>query len=366
MGYASRLADSVHRYSPEAQPALDRFRRRMFGEHARQVEPALFSWLFEQNPRRRRSGPDLWYIKKGEEVLGQQAGIPVRLMVDGRPVDASWAIDLMVQPKWRLRGVGPVLSGVHQQHWRVALALGLSEPAYRSCLRAGWTDLGSIDAAFRPLEITRLPQPELSPPARLVVRLVPDVAVRGSAHAIAASVGHATHTHVEVIERFDERIDALWSKAEGSRSILVTRDLIGLRWRFDALPDPDLYTRLLLMHGDEVVGYVVVRMDDWDGLPVGSIVDYFSAPQWTLPLFAHAVDELSRQGAAGVSWVGLDRVARLPLKRLGFISRPCSTRFMCKLRSRSDLSIVRLGHRASWFLTAADSDLDHRVLTPAE
>jgi GNAT superfamily N-acetyltransferase len=331
----------------------------MFGSRGPQLDERHFAWLFENNPCNDTAGGQLWVYADGEEIVGQQAGIPFEFKVNDRFYRASWAIDLMVQPAYRLRGIGPVLSEVYTECNDITIGIGLTELAYKAFSNAGWTDLGSIPLFVRPLDATRMLDSRgdgdglkraAAKAAGPGIRLA-DVA--GDVYAWCRSV------ELERIDRFDDAADGLWTQVSGGYSVIAKRDTRSLSWRFDAMPDADRYQRFYMRRGGAVCGYVVLRLGRRHGAVAGFIVDFLCAPEWMTPLFACCLKHFRRAGAAAVYWTGLHPEAGRRLRPLGFVQRESGVHIMFRSNPvRTTIPDV-VGDPRSWFVTSADSDADH-------
>lgn len=365
MTYAAKVQQQITRYTPEDRPALVRFQREVFGPDALQLNEDHFEWLFERNPYRRAGRPQFWICKKDEEVVGQQGGVPFELKVDRQYLRASWAIDLMVHPRWRLRGVGPALSENYVATNEVTLGLGITDAAYKAFLRAGWMDLGSIPLYVRPLDVRRMLEGRSSGdrPAclagmagRPLVRLT-DAACEAYARCRGVTIEH--------VDRFDERVDALWPEAAREYAVLARRDLRSLKWRFDAVPRSTDYQRLYLLERDRLRGYAVVRMGARHGATAGIIIDYLSTIEYAAPLFARCVEHLRAAGAAAVYCCTLNHRARARMRAVGFVPRESGVHFMARLGEAGTPLPHKIANRRDWLVTTADSDRDHHHATNA-
>ena len=359
MTYAARLQQRVLRYTREDRRALIEFQQRTFGPAARQLDERHFKWLFEDNPFNSPDGPQIWVCRSNGSIIGQQAGIPFDLKVGGQYRSASWAIDLMVRPEWRLRGVGAVLSETYVASNDITVGLGISDQAHRAFLRAGWTDMGTVPLYIRPLDASWILKAR--PSSGSLLRSASAFAAPVLALWDAASEGctRLRGAALRPVERFDERVDALWAEASGDYTTVARRDCRSLRWRFDALADTGRYERLYLFDGEKLRGYAVVRMAARYGEPVGMIVDYLSGADWLTPLFASSLVYLRRAGAAAVYCTTLNHRADFCLRALGFVRRESSVRFMVRLGRRGSALSEIVSNPRNWFVTAADSDKDH-------
>ncbi|WP_454017185.1 GNAT family N-acetyltransferase [Azospirillum sp. Marseille-Q6669] len=259
------LQRGVERFMSEDRVALESFQRDHFGADSPLLDDTHFNWLFEEPPTPDPEGMQLWVCKRNGGIVGQQAGIPFALKVGQRVRRASWAIDLMVAPEWRLRGVGPGLSETHAAASEVSVSLSMTDAAYKSYKRAGWLDLGNIPTYLRVIDPPRCLRvsPYGGGLARLVARL-------GKPAMNAASlVGHAAArtfgARLVEVDRFDERMDGLWEAAAPQHLCAARRDHAYLQWRFDKIPNAARHRRFLVMRRDTVVAYVVLRVDRWRG-----------------------------------------------------------------------------------------------------
>ena len=358
MAYASKIKQQISRYVPADRAALVEFQQRMFGPGAFQSDEDQFRWLFEDNPYRPAEGPEFWLCKKDGKVVGQQAGIPFELKVGARCYRASWAIDLIVDPRWRLRGVGPVLSETYTERNALIAGMGISDLAYKAFLRAGWKDLGDLPLYVRPLDVPRMlkNRPSSNPLAHVVAKAAhPLVRLADAAGEGAARWRNAV---LEPIERFDVRVDGLWAAARERYAVIARRDYQALRWRFDMLPDPSRYERFYLMEEGRLRGYAVVCVGRRHGAMAGIIVDYLAMADWARPLFARCVEHLRRAGSAAVYCTTLNRHAERELYPLGFVRRESGSHFMIRLGSGPGPDVDTVATARNWFITLADSDAD--------
>jgi GNAT superfamily N-acetyltransferase len=337
------------------------FQERHFGPGSRQTRRDVGRWLFEENPWRAGDGPELWVSRPEGVVVGQQGGIPYRLKVGPMHEDASWAIDLMVDPRWRLRGVGPVLSETHATAHPVATAVGLSTAAHRAYLRAGWTDLGTLPLWVRPIDVARsLALRTRDVPFARFLRLPATIALGGEALALGG-LARASGTDLEDVDRFDDRSDAVWARSARHLAVAATRNLAWAAWRFDDVPGRDQLERAYVTNRGAAVGYVVLRTDLSTGAALLSVVDYLVPPGLVLPLIGLVVRRATERGVVAVVWRTLHERVDVALRAAAFVRADSESdpgaRFMVRVADEHPASgLIR--RRDRWFLTAADSDLD--------
>jgi len=359
MALADKLRQQVTRFRPEDRPALIEFQREIFGPEARQLDERHFEWLFHRNPFRQDDALPIWLFKKDGKVIGQQSGIPFELKVGNQFLRASWAVDLRVQPDWHLRGVSPVLTEALTASSEITAGLGVTDAAYRAFLRAGWIDLGVIPNYMRPLDIRRVVRGQrIETPLARVAGVVGNPFLR-IADTFYQAYERCKGVVSEPVERFDERIDALWTAASECYPVIARRNLHSLRWRFDTLPDARHYQRHYIHVKGHLRGYVVTRMGTWHDEMVGHIIDYLAAPQDVVSVFACTLEYLRSRGAAATCCIALNPAVRLAMYALGFLPRPSSRHFMVHVGTL-DLALTGLvGGVRNWFITGADSDKDY-------
>jgi GNAT superfamily N-acetyltransferase len=364
--FADRARASVRRLTREDADDWIAFRARAHGRDSRQASDAWWHWQAD-NPE--QHGPELqaWISRRDGAIVGGQGGVPFRLKEGDRILPASWAVDLMVEPEWRLRGVGPVLTEALTRANELTAALGISDDAHRALLRGGWRDLGVLTTYIRPRDVAWSARQ-----AGLQERRA--VAARALAHpALILSrlgtglVARAMRTELRLMHRFDERVDQVWRGASPTYAVLAVRDHRMLSWRFDAVPNEDQCRRYYLMQGGRVRGYVVTRVEPMRGRPVLVILDYLASPRWVLPLLAHVnglpearstaatvCQTLSPGNDVAFHAAGYLRVGAAAGLRAFSPAAGTPFRFMV---FQGDGPERRAHDRRQWFVTRGDSDI---------
>jgi GNAT superfamily N-acetyltransferase len=362
----ARFKVGIARYTPADADDLLAFQLRTFGPGVRQVDAARAAWLFDRNPCRTDDETrDMWVCRRDGAIVGQQAEIPFDLYAGPHHRRAAWAVDLMVDDAWRLRGVGPALVSTQLDHRPIVAGLNLSDKGHATYARGGWTDLGIVPVYLRALDLGRAGR--LGPLPGRVARLSPVAgpalrAADRAAHAVLRAAG----ARLVPIARFDERADAVWRHASPHYPVLALRDLATLAWRIDDRPDRDRMQRYYLVARGQAVGYVVLRPAGTAAAPTAVIVDYLAAPRWVAPLLVAAGGVARRQGAVAMSVKTRNEPADRHLRAAGFVRRERGTdepvRFMVRCSDPVVSPLVE--EPANWFVTSADSDLEYGM-TPA-
>jgi GNAT superfamily N-acetyltransferase len=356
----ARYLVGISRYQDSDAADLRAFQERMFGEGARQLDPQRFAWLFERNPCRSPEGPGLWVCRRDGKIVGQQAEIAFELSVGGRARPAAWTIDLMVDPEWRIKGVGPGLVATQLASCELAIGFTHSEAAVKVYQRGGWAQVATVPVYLRPLDTGRaLRHAPIPPRLRRLAEIAAPV-VRGVDSLLAAGA-RAAGLRLVPVDRFDERVDDVWAAAAKDFPVLARRDAATTRWRLDDRPDADRLRRYYLQRRGRTLGYVAMRPTERAGDPAALVVDYLAPVRWVTPLLTSAAHAARADGATVLVCRTLCQRADRALRRAGFIRRGDDVEAPLRFFAHSapderDRSAIE--DAANWLVTAADSDLE--------
>jgi hypothetical protein len=271
----------------------------------------------------------------------------------------------MVDPVWRLRGVGPAISEVQRNGVRVACALSMTEPAYKMYRRAGWADLGEVTRRVLLVSPRGVLRSMATTKRRIAVSAVLPVASLISACTTLGALARARRTRLVGTDAFDERSDEVWHDVSPFYQMIARRDLESLRWRFDECPYAQHYERFYLLSGERPVGYIVVRMARWRSLLTLKVVDYLAPPAMVPVLMAHtlklakthsavAVEVTTRNGTCDrrLAWSGF-----VPFDKIKPRDDLRGAQFMVSVQRDDPLADI-ITTADAWFMTSADGDLD--------
>jgi len=360
MTVPARFKAGIEPFTPGDAPDLAAFQRATFGDDGRQLDPARSAWLFERNPHRFEDSSGVWICRRKGEIVGQQAEIAFRLVAGGEELAAAWAIDLMVAPEWRIRGVGPGLMASHSELRSCVAGLTQNEDAVNIYRRAGWAEIGTVPVYMRPLDPTELSR--RAPFAARLRRVAPalNVGLRAIDLAVAGAARLAGLRLVPV-DAFDDRVDQVWERSAPDYPVLARRDAATVAWYFDQRPEAAEFHRFYLVRGSKVLGYVALRDGDhWGGVSM-SVIDFLAPARWVAPMLTLAGQWARRRGAFALMCRTVCTPADRSLRAAGFLPRgltaalPLRMFVHCTVPEEAVRSAV--GQPDSWFLTAADADL---------
>lgn len=326
---------------PEDASDLAVFLARMYGPASRQGDAAYEAWR----------GPETWVCQRDGGVVGVQSGLGVTVEFAGTPIAAHWAVDLMIAPEWRMRGIFSPLTEAFLADKALVMGLGVSEGAHRAYLRSGWADLGIVPRYLRLLKPLESKHYGGWLPSRAQIALsavaAPLLRLRDSA-VIAWTLCRGIRWHP--IPNFGSWADDIWAAARPHYQAIARRDAAALQHRFDGCPHSAQYQRFVLLQDSRPVGYAVLRPQT-DGAM--AVVDHLCAPEFYPALLAHCLDYAAGKGAWSLACLASHQIPVAAMRRAGFLRRN-GPRFMT--RSTTPLAPTEQGH---WFLSMADSDLDH-------
>jgi GNAT superfamily N-acetyltransferase len=369
MKVPDRYKAGITRWTPADADDTREFHERMFGTSTRQVDDARSAWLFDQNPY--RTDPDtrdIWICRRDGVIVGQQAQIPFDVRIGQETFRTAWGVDLMVDAKWRVKGVGPALVETIRAAHPFVLGLNMSDKGFKTVMRMGFSDGGIVPVYLRPLDLDRAADAgavsgriaKVAPYAGPVLRAADSAAVAALAAAGAKLVP---------VGRFDERVDDVWALAAPHYPVVGYRDLTANRWRMDQRPDRDTFTRYYFVVRGRPTGYVVTRPGGSEDAPTAVVVDYLAPPRWVAPmLVAAGTAARRRDGAIAMSVKTRNEPADRFLRAAAFVRRDKLTddliRMVVSCNAGPDVSAA-VSQPDNWFLTSADADLElATTLTP--
>ncbi len=355
--YLGQLKAEVAVYHPDQREEMLQFRRAMYGQASIFGDDAYLRWMYEQPALQSPAHIALWLYQKRGLIKGQQGGIRTRLKIGSTIRDALWMMDLMVEPQWRMRGIGAVLADVASHETDVAMTMEISAAARQAFQRAGWSDLGTVPLYMRPLCVTPILQTYAH---RHVATIAGHVGT--GVYRIEEAVGHMSVVlsglKIEEVTRFDQRVNTLWDMASRDYPVICRRDCAFLNWRFADFPQRDRYRRFLILHANEVVGYAVLRNGTHHGLRAGFIVDFLCAPRWTYGLLGLCLRYFRKTRCEAVYCLHLNPVASAAFTAHGFFRRDSGFPWMVQASRLSAEARTLVTNPRNWFITAGDCDVD--------
>ena len=343
----------VLRYRPEYRRAVDALYRRVFGIDAAEASRLRWDWQYRRNPNNPGSEPEIWIAREGPAIVGQYATMPVRLSIQGREVQGSWGMDVMVAPERQRQGLGEVLFRTWDRHVGASLGLGLSDASYRLFQKMRWPDVGPVPCFVKPLTRRALRRPEWP----LVVNRLVSAVTLPIVKIVARN--RPLRAEVRLIQRFDETFTELWESVASKFDLAVRRDAAYLNWKYTSAPHVR-YSIAALRRDDRNVGYAVYRHLHEPRGRVTLLVDFLTEPDDDAgfqTLLGWIDREARRADSDKIRAFALHEGFGRVLKKSGYFQVKSTMEFVVKVNAL-ELPASFYEQTDKWHVTLGDSDQD--------
>jgi len=352
MSYITRLSSKISKYKQDNYTELISFRRRMWPDHPSHLDELHWNWQFQDNPNNPTPSPEIWIFKDDGQILGHQAAIPVLLKVGDAYYRSSWAIDLIVDPRFHNKGIGYLLTRELNKSTAVTMALGISDAAYSMYKKNGWIDMGHVPTFFKILNAKPLVKKRLRfPVVSGILSILINICLKLRDALLIKKVGN--HVQIDQIDHFDKHFDELWERVSDRFSLIARRDTKYLNWKYVYQPGTN-HTIFQMRQGDEISGYIVLKIRHEDNKSVGYIIDFLEAQEQLTPLMKKAVHYFRKEKVNIIWCCVLNKRIEALMKKFGFFRREFN-RLMIKVNNpKLELKVPR--KKDDWFITYGDSD----------
>ena len=343
----------VVRYRPEDKRAVDALYRRVFGIDAAEASRLRWEWQYRRNPNNPGHEPEIWIAREGPAIIGQYATMPVRLAVQGREVQGSWGMDVMVAPERQRQGLGEVLFRTWDRHVGASLGLGLSDASYRLFQKMRWPDVGPVPCFVKPLTRRALRRPEWPLAVNRLVSAVTLPIVKIVAR------NRPLRAEVRLIQRFDETFTELWESVSSKFDLAVRRDAAYLNWKYTGAPHVR-YSIAALRREDRNVGYAVYRHLHEPRGRVTLLVDFLTDPEDEAgfeTLLGWIDREARRADSDKIRAFALHDGFGRVIKKSGYFQVKSTMEFVVKVNAM-EMPSAFYEQTDKWHVTLGDSDQD--------
>jgi GNAT superfamily N-acetyltransferase len=340
------LEFSLERLSPEVEEAFLRLFPPEDGK-----SPERMRWRFEGSP----AGPG-WIATArdpaaGGRIIGVVAMNPVTMSARGSSIAAYQAVDLIVDPAYRGRGVflglgRALLDGAAERGGVMVWGFPNDNAQHAWFNRFGWRRFGTAPFMIRPIRtgyfLRRL--------GRFLGKL--DFRIAGGRPAGG-----------ERVERFGSDFDELWNKVAPDLGCAAARSSEWLNWRFVDRPGSDYRNVVSRGPGGRVTAFVsTCLLDKHDGR-ILYVMEAMARAGGEKALSDLLRSEVARAADAGaevaLAWCPPDARNRPTYRKAGFLPfpdrlRPVRIHFGAKLLGETLPAEVRDGRR--WYVSYFDSD----------
>ena len=297
----------------------------------------------------------IWVADEGGRMVGQHAGIPMRLKLGGEVVPAMHAVEAMTQRDHRREGMLTKLGGALYAHWRdsgIPLIMGLPH--------AGWGSRAHA-LGYRPA----FPMVWLSRPLRPFSMLLSKFRRAVQSRPVPQSLGINFATIVDGGMTVSKRETAggefsrLWLQVGTAYTNAAVRDAQWVQWRYLDPPGRP-FTLLLASRAGEPTGYLAYRLIAVGPRIIGRVADLFAHPEDTqtarLLIGAATRDMKSRGADSAAILVAAGSPLHTTVKRQGFVLKRGEYQASFVTFS-SQIEAHTLNAPRNWLLTGGDFDV---------
>jgi hypothetical protein len=165
------------------------------------------------------------------------------------------------------------------------------------------------------------------------------------------------------INEFDDRFTRLWERLSVIYKIAIIREKRYLNWRYLYKPDNDY--KIFALGKNEIIGYIVLKVFESNGLKIGSIIDLLAHREPTVysGILSNALAYLNSRKVDLVVCYHKDKFLKQYLSGFGFA--PTSERDYCGVFAQmrligsnfsSQVPNELFSGESNWFLMMGDSD----------
>jgi GNAT superfamily N-acetyltransferase len=295
-----------------------------------------WDWKYVANPFNLESDPYVLLLRQGDSIIGMLGGLTLRASIRGDECSVGIACDLMIHPAHRGRRLFSKLMEryIQDRPFGIGWANSVSNHVWVTSATASARNVPLI--AFSIFSGYGLARRKIDSSSADEIRIIQ-------------------------IERFDSRFDDLWSSVRGDYPIALIRDQRYLDWRFDDRPDAK-YTRFCAIRGNDLLGYLILRVAENDGARRAYLVDWMVKGRSLAvfsPLVRHAIAHARREGALLISTRTTTPIFRRMLNRMGFVPWFWGPREYAITRAPLQAeSFQAFRDMSQWFSTMGDGDLE--------
>ncbi len=340
---------------------------------------ALYSDVFgrertEEEFRWKLLGPGtaidtVWVAESADgEIIGQHAGIPMRLKLGDSIVTAMHAVEAMSHRDFRREGMLTRLGGGLYGRWQeqgVPLIIGLPHEGWGSRAYAlGYRQAFPMRWLSRPLRPLSIVLSKVQ--SRMSKVQSSGSKVQGPRFRVQSPKSEAEGwtldlQDIQVLrhEFAGPDFDELWSDIGGAYSNAVVRDARWVQWRYlDAPTAP--YSLLLASRKGRPTGYIAYRTVTSGARRIGRIADIFARPndtQTTRALVREAISDLRRSGADSVVvLVAVGSLLYSTMRAQGFLFNRGEYK-VAFIRLSEAIDAQTINDPGKWLLTGGDFDV---------
>ena len=285
----------IVKYQKSDYPRFSEFAKKSF--HAKYIlgDEKFLDWQYS------RTGV-LFLAKRDEEIIGFFGYKDFPYKVYGETKIVRAVMNLFVDEKYRMAGVGPKLAGAVLGEGGYILVSSYNEAAqklYRH-FRKNWTEAGDLERFFAALSPHKLMEgfhiPHLSPP--------PFTKEGGK-------------LNIEKITKVSGEFDEFRHKVRAGYPITIERSSEYLKWRYLTHPFFD-YQFLAARRDGKLSGFLIYRFEEVEDFKIARIIDFVAHESVEVSLLREFLERAKNSGAQAADFMFSGLLYKESLKAAGF------------------------------------------------
>ena len=339
---------------------------RTFG-HARSL--ADWQWKFLG---RESAFPHIWVAELPENgrLVGHYAGIPARVKLGSREVNAVVSVETMTDPDFRRQGMLTNFGEIVYRAWDQAgqsLIVGLPNQQWGSRKVAlGWAPVATLEWLRFPVQAEHIALRDERVPVAARVVAVPPLRLASRlwlerARRLSRRLDNGHTLTVRPYSGEKGVFDAIWRYASPGWENLVVRDEQWIQWRYLA-PVPPRYKLHVAWRGNRPHGFAAFLTTNPGSHEPGYIADIFTRRgdlAAASALVMSVLDDFFHSGARLALSLAVPSTPLYKLLRsLGFFGNRAGRSFSFEVvLLDAALSVDSLGSAADWHIAPGNSDV---------
>jgi len=332
------------------RPEMEEAYARLFVEDAAEKSAERIRWRFDRNPAGRG-----WFAvaRDNGRIIGFVGIYATPMIAGGRQLTSFQAVDLVVDPGYRGRGVfarlgETLLSGARDAGAQVVWGFPNDLAAHAWFGRFSWVRFGVVPLLIRPLRSGYFLRRISSALGKLDVTLI------GRSQA---------QPRIVELHAVGAQLDRLWAQMSKHVHCGVVRDSTWLKWRLEDRPESNYRSVMAVDADDWALAFVSTSTAQRHGARLVYVMEAMSsdgASETLTGLLRHELRRAAELGAdAALAWCPPGAPNRAAYRRAGFLSlpsrlRPFNIHFGAKPLA-GDLP-PELSEGQRWYVSYLDSD----------
>ncbi len=313
-----------------------------------------WDWLFLNNPLNPDGSAHILVSEINSNIIGFIGNIFVDLKVDNKIIKARWGWNFITHPRHRNRGIR-----LFKMYLDMLSFPCFGFPGRRAVVLEAKLGVHKITSIYRQIRILNM---KVFLQNKLTNRTISYLG--GLIWDIISKACFKTpypdkNISVTEIASFDDRFNKFWQEVSIDYPIIIVRNQRYLNWRF--IEAPFKYHIFTAIKDDNILGYIVLRQEERNGLKRGYIVDILTKANdiKTLnALISKAVSYFKENKCDVAECLVLTnkKAYQKALTKQCFMIKRFIGYFVGYSKDEEVLSLIK--NPDNWFITASDPDLD--------